>query len=134
MDTESFLKDTIWLAIDTYDKTLGESVLPGGTSIGNGADTLRAEFALRIPLNGDQADLFVIPSYDVFGIKQLVRLDTVTSTKSDKGEWNRVKWKTNYTYDISQHIGKLGVSSFDDPYQFLNADLLPIKCLKAFLS
>jgi len=121
MNTEDFLNDTLWLALDTYDKTLGESLLPDGSSIATGADTLRSEFALQVPLGGDRADLFVIPPYDVYGVKKLDRLDTLVSKACDSGEWNLVRWKTSYHYNITQYIGKLSISSSDDPYQFLNA-------------
>ena len=121
MDTEMHQGDTLWVAFDTYARNLGESILPNGVSIGDGVDTLRAEFALSIPIGGERADLFVIPSYDVYGIKVPVRIDTVVSTSSDVGIWNRVRWKTNYSYDITQYIGKLNISSSDDPYQLLNA-------------
>ncbi|HER07986.1 MAG TPA: T9SS type A sorting domain-containing protein [Bacteroides sp.] len=121
MDTERHAGDTLWIALDTYGSDLGESVLPDGTSIGGEADTLRAEFALGIPLAGDRADLYVIPSYDVYGIRTLVRPDTVVSARSDAGSWNRVRWKTNYYYHLTQYIGELRISGIDDPYQFLNA-------------
>lgn len=121
MDTEKFLGDTLWIALDTYEPTLGESVLPDGTSIGTGPDTLRAEFALQVPLGGDQADLFVIPSYDVYGIKALNRLDTVVSKPSDLGDWNPVRWLTSYHYNVTQYIGKLSLSTSEDPYHFLSA-------------
>jgi len=84
-------------------------------------DTLRAEFALRIPLEGDQAQLYVLPTYDVFGIKKLERLDTVVSTPSNDGLWNPVKWQTSYFYNSIQYIGELNISTSEDPYQFLNA-------------
>jgi len=113
--------DTLWIALDTYEKGLGESVLPNGVSIGDSEDTLRAEFALGIPLSGKRANLYVIPSYDVYGIRRLVRLDTVTSLKSDDGVWNLVRWKTNYLYNLTQYIGELHVSGEEDPYHFLNA-------------
>ena len=52
----------------------------------------------------------------------LVRIDTVVSTASDAGNWNRVRWKTNYFYNITQYIGKLEPSlTSEDPFQFLNA-------------
>lgn len=121
MDTEEYNGDTLWVAFDTYDADLGESLLPDGTSIGGPSDTLRSEFALRILLGGEQADLFVIPSYDVYGIRDPVRLDTVVSLKSDEGLWNRVRWKTNYFYDITQYIGRLRITGSDDPFTFLNA-------------
>lgn len=121
MNTEKFLDDTLWIALDTYESSLGESILPDGTSIGLGVDTMRAEFALGIPINGDVAELYVIPGYDIFGVKKMPRLDTIVSTASDDGIWNRVRWQTNYYYNETQYIGKLKISKFEDPYQFLNA-------------
>jgi hypothetical protein len=121
MKTASFGDDTLWVAFDTYESNLGESVLPNGQSIGVSGDTLRAEFALRIPLSSDQAQLYVIPSYDVFGIKELNRLDTVVSVPTDNGLWNPVKWQTSYFYNSIQYIGELTISTSEDPYQFLNA-------------
>lgn len=121
MKTDLFMDDTLWVALDTYESNLGESVLPDGSSIATGPETLRAEFALGIPIGGDLAHLFVIPSYDVYGIKSLVRVDTVVSSSSDVGQWNPVRWKTNYAYDKTQYIGELKISASEDPYQFLNA-------------
>ena len=121
MDTEKHTGDTLWIALDTYEKNLGESIFPGGASLGGDTDTLRAEFALGIPLEGSLASLHVIPSYDVFGVKQPVRLDTVVSVRSDEGIWNPVRWKTNYFYNYTQYIGALRISRNEDPYQFLNA-------------
>ena len=121
MDTELYIGDTVWVAFDTYARDLGESILPNGASIGDGGDTMRAEFAIRIPIGGDRADLYVIPSYDIYGIKSQVRIDTVVSTKSDVGDWNRVRWKTNYVTNATQYIGKLNISDSEDPYQFLDA-------------
>jgi hypothetical protein len=63
----------------------------------------------------------VIPSYDVYGIKKLDRVDTVISIPSDAGDWNPVRWKTNYAYNKTQYIGELKISASEDPYQFLNA-------------
>ena len=121
MNTEAFSNDTLWVALDTYESSLGESILPDGTSIGLGSDTLRAEFAMGIPISGDVAELFVIPDYDIFGVKRMPSLDTIVSTASDAGVWNRVRWKTNYYYNKTQYVGKLNISSSEDPYQFLNA-------------
>jgi len=121
MKTDQHLEDTLWVALDTYESNLGESILPDGSSIGKASDTLRAEFALKIPLGSDLAELYVIPSYDVYGVKSLTRLDTIVSASSDAGIWNPVRWKTNYTYNRTQYIGELNSSTSDDPYQFLNA-------------
>jgi len=121
MNTEQYSGDTLWVAFDTYESNLGESILPDGRSLGVAPDTLRAEFALQIPLGGDLARLFVIPGYDVYGIKDVVRVDTVVSTPTNIGIWNPVRWKTNYFTDRTQYIGELAVSDSEDPYQFLNA-------------
>jgi len=121
MKTAQYTEDTLWVAFDTYESNLGESVLPNGRSIGVAPDTLRAEFVLQIPMEGDLAQLYVLPSYDVFGIKKLERLDTVVSTSSDTGLWNPVKWQTSYFYNSIQYIGELNISTSEDPYQFLNA-------------
>jgi len=121
MKTAQYSEDTLWVAFDTYESNLGESLLPNGRSIGVAPDTLRAEFVLQIPMEGDQAQLYVIPSYDVFGIKKLDRLDTIVSTSSDNGLWNPVKWQTSYFYNSIQYIGELNISNSEDPYQFLNA-------------
>ena len=121
MKTDLFSGDTLWVAFDTYESNLGESILPDGSSIALPADTLRAEFALQIPLGGEQAQLYVIPSYDIFGIKDPERLDTVVSLATDNGSWNPVKWQTSYFYNSIQYIGELTVSNSEDPYQFLNA-------------
>lgn len=121
MNTEDIEGDTLWLALDTYEAKLGESILPDGTSIGGSTDTLRAEFVLRIPIGGSEADLMVLPSYDIFGIKLMDRSDTVVSVKSDLGKWSPVRWQNNYYYDQVQYIGKLKISESDDPYDFLNA-------------
>jgi len=121
MKTDQYSDDTLWVAFDTYETNLGESILPDGRSIGVAPDTLRAEFALQIPLGSDQAKLFVVPDYDIYGIKSLERVDTVVSTHSDNGLWNPVRWKTNYFQNRTQYIGELTISASDDPYQFLNA-------------
>lgn len=121
MKPELFLGDTLWVALDTYESNLGESILPNGKSIATGPETFRAEFALGIPIGGERADLYVIPDYDIYGIKSLVRVDTVISSSSDAGEWNPVRWKTNYVYNRTQYIGELQVSGSEDPYEFLNA-------------
>jgi len=121
LETDQFSEDTLWVAFDTYESNMGESLLPNGRSIGVDPDTLRAEFVLEIPMAGDIAQLYVLPSYDVYGIKKLERLDTVVSVHSDIGLWNAVKWKTSYYYHSDQYIGELNISSSEDPYQFLNA-------------
>ena len=121
MQPGSYPEDTLWMALDTYEPGLGESLLPGGQSIGVDPDTFRAEFVLQIPLQGERADLMVIPSYDVYGIKDLDRLDTVVSVRSDLGRWDPVRWKTSYFSNTTQYVGELHSTSSSDPYDFMNA-------------
>ena len=121
MKSEEYTGDTLWLGLDTYEAGLGESVLPDGSVLDTAGGSGRVEFALGIPLGGEEASLMVIPSYDVYGVKQLFRLDTLVSVASDGGSWNPVRWKTNYYYNRTQYIGKLKISPSEDPYQFLSA-------------
>jgi hypothetical protein len=121
LDVDAFRKDTLWIALDTYLANLGESVLPNGVKIGNAEDTLRAEFALMIPLGDSLAQLYVIPSYDVYGIKEPVRIDTVISTRQNEGKWNKVRWKTNYFLNVTQYIGELKISEVQDPYRLFKS-------------
>ena len=105
--------DELWVALDTYDTTLGESLLPNGASIPN-----RSEFALKI--TNHSAELYVTEAYDTYGnwhhvstANQLYR-----STATDGKPWNIVRVKnngTNSNADI-QYIGKLQVNYDFQPY------------------
>ncbi len=111
--------DTIWMAIDTYDANLGESILPSGTTITN-----RAEFALRI--TNYSAELFVTQAYDLFGLwhgvseaKQLYH-----STVTDGAPWNLVRWKNNdKNYEI-QYVGNLKTRRTELPPSSLDAVII----------
>lgn len=98
------LPDTMWIALDTYAATLGESVLPDGHTVTN-----RAEFALRI--TNYSAELFVTEGYDLFGIwhvtsepQQLYR-----SVATDGGKWKILRMRNNSFYSDVQYIGNLQV-------------------------
>lgn len=88
----------MWIAFDTYDGDLGESVMPTGDTIVN-----RAEFALHI--TNTDAKLYVTRAYDIFGFfhnssfnpGQLYR-----SIPTDGDPWNFVQWQisTLSPYDI----------------------------------
>lgn len=98
------LPDTVWIAFDTYAASLGESVLPDGSSLSN-----RAEFALRI--TNYSAELFVTEAYDLFGIwhhvsepHQLYR-----SVVSNNGKWKIMRMRNNGFYSDVQYIGNLQV-------------------------
>lgn len=102
--------DTVWVALDTYDANLGESLLPTGETISN-----RAEFLLMI--TNYKAELFVTEAYDLFGIwhnisgpEQLYR-----SVVSDDGRWNLVRWKNDMRYQEVQDIGSLRLNRLGLP-------------------
>jgi hypothetical protein len=108
--------DTIWMAIDTYDATLGESILPSGDTISN-----RAEFALRI--TNYSAELFVTEAYDLYGIWHGVSEDEQLyhSIASDGAPWNLVRWKNNdENYEI-QYVGNLKTRRSELPSSSLDA-------------
>lgn len=102
--------DTVWVGLDTYDATLGESVMPNGQSVEN-----RVEFALMI--TNYKAELFVTQAYDIFGIwhnvsgdKQLYR-----SIPTDGAPWELVRWKNDAPDNEVQDIGSIGLNRLDLP-------------------
>lgn len=105
------IPDEMWIALDTYADSLGESQLPDGTVIPH-----RSEFALHI--TNYSADLYVTEAYDTYGIwhhtsgsKQLYH-----SVASDGAPWKIVRWKNNSGNSAVQYIGSLQVNySFQNP-------------------
>lgn len=102
--------DTLWISLDTYDETLGESILPNGQTVSN-----RAEFALMI--TNYTAKLYVTQAYDLFGIwfnesepEQLYR-----SISTDGAPWSLVRWKNNIESEEAQDIGQLNVNRLNTP-------------------
>ncbi|MES2730719.1 MAG: T9SS type A sorting domain-containing protein [Bacteroidota bacterium] len=94
------LPDTVWIGLDTYASTLGESVLPNGKLVDN-----RAEFALRI--TNYSAELFVTEAYDLFGEAASQKRRSVVS---NGGKWNIMRWRSNRNYSDVQYIGNLQVN------------------------
>ena len=110
------LNDTLWVAIDTYDSSLGESKLPNGKTVTN-----RAEFALMI--TAYKAELYTTQAYDLFGIwhnisgsEQLYR-----SIATDGAPWKIVRWKNNQTEQDVQYIGSMQVNRLNLPLSTLDA-------------
>lgn len=99
-----------WIAFDTYDSSLGESILPTGTSIPN-----RSEFALHITQHS--AELFVTEAYDLFGIyhKELTANQKLQSTATNGAPWNIVRWKNNSGPADVQYIGDLKLNRSFQP-------------------
>ncbi len=109
---EDFLgiMDTIWVALDTYDAGLGESVLPSGHVLEN-----RAEFLLMI--TNHSCKLFVTRAYDQFGKWHRVSLpgQLYRSVPSDGDSWKIVRLKNNYFEQEIQYIGNLNFRRLDHP-------------------
>jgi hypothetical protein len=113
--------DTIWISIDTYAASLGESILPTGDSVVN-----RAEFALRI--TNYSAELYVTRAYDLFGIWHGVSGpdQLYHSIPSNGAPWDIVRWKnSDPDYEI-QYIGNLNVRRFDWPPSSIDAVVIGI--------
>jgi hypothetical protein len=99
------LPGEMWIALDTYDENLGESILPQGNTIPS-----RAEFSLR--LTNYAATLYVIEAYDIFGIwhhfsgpNQLFH-----SVPTDGAPWEIVRVRNNAFHSDVQYIGQLQVN------------------------
>jgi hypothetical protein len=103
--------DEMWIALDTYDASLGESKLPSGDIVAN-----RAEFALHI--TNYSAKLYVTQAYDLYGLFHGISepLQKYRSTATDGKPWNIVRWKVNEFDQDIQYIGNLKVN-----YGFLPA-------------
>lgn len=106
----------LWIALDTYNQNLGESMLPTGNVL-----PYRSEFALHIT-NYD-AILYVTEAYDLFGMwhntslpKQLFR-----STITDGAPWEIVRWKNNSGNADVQFIGHLKVNREFQPSTSMDA-------------
>ena len=107
--------DTLWIALDTYDKDLGESIL------GNKAITEnRAEFMLRITSN--EAELWVTQAYDVFEIwdNSAPAIVKFQSIQTDGAPWNIVRRRNNVEDKEVQYVGNLRVNRLGKPKSSLD--------------
>ncbi|MDR3706231.1 MAG: T9SS type A sorting domain-containing protein [Paludibacteraceae bacterium] len=102
--------DTLWIALDTYAATLGETKLITGDTIPIGA-----EFLLRI--TNDAADLFVTEAYDLYGIWHHVSTDQQLyhSIATTGKPWKLVRWKNNSGEPEVQYIGHFQVNRLNLP-------------------
>lgn len=100
-----------WIGFDTYDATLGESILPSGQSV----LPFRSEFALHITQHS--AELYVTQAYDLFGIwhKMTTAQQKFQSTLSNGAPWQLVRWKNNSAQSDVQFIGNLKVNRSFQP-------------------
>ena len=112
--------ETLWLSLDTYNKDLGESILPQGQTMTN-----RPEFVLRI--NNNSAELYVTEAYDLFAIwhhETDAATQKLQSIASDGKPWKIVRWKNNTPGHEVQYIGSMGVNRLNIPVKTTDAVIL----------
>jgi hypothetical protein len=97
--------DEMWIALDTYDANLGESILPTGDTLDHGA-----EFALHI--TNYSAKLHVTQAYDLYGLFHGISEpeQQYRSVATTGNPWNIVRWKVNEFDQDIQYIGNLKVN------------------------
>jgi len=98
--------DTLWIAIDTYKRDMGESTLPNRKNVLKN----RAEFLVKITT--DSALLYVTKAYNLQGISQMSSPSLAFQTKKTDGEpWMLCRWQSDelYNYPNTQDIGKLNI-------------------------
>jgi hypothetical protein len=99
------LPGEMWVALDTYGDSVGESITPNGDTIPN-----RSEYIVHI--TSSSATLYVTEAYDVFGNwhkssgpKQLYH-----SIATDGASWKIVRLRNNSGYSDVQYTGQLNVN------------------------
>lgn len=99
-----------WVAFDTYDSALGESLLPTAVKL-----PYRSEFALYFTQSS--AQLYVTEAYDLFGLYHQVTTDKqkLQSITTDGAPWNPVRWKNNNGDQDVQYIGQLKLNHSFQP-------------------
>jgi hypothetical protein len=104
------LPGEMWVAIDTYGDSLGESISPVGDSIPN-----RSEFILHI--TNYSATLYVTQAYDIFGNWHKISdpQQLYHSIPTDGAPWKIVRVKNNSGYSDVQYIGELKVNYSNQP-------------------
>jgi hypothetical protein len=104
------LRDTVWVAFDTYRADLGESILLNEQQITN-----RAEFLLAVN-SSNISPMYVTEAYDLYGIwhNTSSASQLFHSIASDNALWNPIRWKTNFYEWSYQEIGLLRTAKEDD--------------------
>ncbi len=101
--------EVIWIGIDTYNKDLGELVLPNGDYVNN-----RAEFALK--LTNKTGQLYVTEAYNLFGIYAKHNASTPEqlyhSIPTEGAPWYPVTWKNGLKSTDIYNIGDLRVRQY----------------------
>jgi len=110
LNQELNANDTLWIAIDTYDKELGESILPNGLTLSES----RAEFILKI--TQDTGKLYVTEAYNPFAIN-IYHIDSTFakseakwhSTRTDGAPWEIFRLTNGYRSFEVDTLGHLHV-------------------------
>lgn len=107
--------DSVIIALDTYRKDLGESILPGGNRIDN-----RAEFMIISKRGSDTATLYVTEAYNMKGLTPRFNLTNpdiqkFKSTVSDGAPWVRVEWFNNGFTGEEAYPGILRAGTGEEP-------------------
>ncbi len=120
------IPDELWLAIDTYDENLGESIIPSGETIPNH----RAEFVLHI--TNYSANLYVTEAYDIFGIWHGISEpeQKYQSIVSDGAPWQIVRIKNNFSHSDVQYIGHLQLNYDFQPVSSKDAVIISDESIK----
>lgn len=104
--------DTVIVAFDTYNASVGESVLPNGQTLTN-----RSEFALQFMAGKDTSNYMVTRAYDMNGLTPRFNLadefQMFRSTLTDGAPWRLMKW-INDGYELNESdIGLLPAARAD---------------------
>jgi len=99
------IPDELWVSIDTYEESLGETLLPNGITAPSGA-----EFALKI--TNYSAELYVTQAYDIYGIWHGIEepYQLFQSISTHGSPWEIVRIKNNYSHSDVQYIGNMKVN------------------------
>ncbi len=106
--------DTMMIAFDTYQSSIGESVLPNGKHINN-----RSEFLLTMVFGKDTAIHHVTQAYDMNGFTQRFNLSDPAiqkykSTITNGAPWNEMEWYNDALLLTISHLGRLPVENAAD--------------------
>jgi hypothetical protein len=106
------LPGEIWVALDTYGDSLGESISLNGDTLPN-----RSEFLLHI--TNYSATLYVTQAYDIFGNWHKISgpQQLYHSIQTDGAPWQIVRLKNNSGYSDVQYIGELNVNYSFQPQE-----------------
>jgi len=98
--------DTLWIAIDTYKRDMGESTLPNRKKVLKN----RAEFLVQV--TSESALLYVTEAYNLQGVSQMNSPSVAFQTKATDGKpWMLCRWQSDELYNPNpiQDIGKLNI-------------------------